>query len=89
MGDHRPCSAIAETGAPCLAAVDAGPERRPSGDNSAEGFLVVEVEPLPAHQRYAMVRQILTADGKLREGFTVPVRHGDQTTYPAAAVRIP
>jgi hypothetical protein len=53
-------------------------------NDDANGFLVIEVEPLPEHQRYAMVRQFLNADGKLCEGFTIPVRHGDQTTYPVA-----
>lgn len=53
-------------------------------NDEANGFLVIEVEPLPEHQRYAMVRQFLNADGRLCEGFTIPVRHGDQTTYPAA-----
>lgn len=49
-----------------------------------QGFLVIEVKPLPEHERYAMVRRFLKDDGKLVEGFAVPVRHGDQTTYLSA-----
>ena len=57
-----------------------------SEDDQEHGFLVIEVEPLPEHERYAMVRRFVTRDGKLCEGFTVPIRIGDQTTYPAAEV---
>lgn len=49
-----------------------------------EGFLVIDIKPLPEHERYAMVRRFLSDDGKLVEGFAIPVRHGDQTTYLSA-----
>jgi hypothetical protein len=52
-----------------------------SAEDQDNGFFVIEVEPLPEHQRYVVVRQFLNADGRLCEGFTVPIRHGDRTTY--------
>ncbi|MBR7826648.1 hypothetical protein KDK95_10055 [Actinospica sp. MGRD01-02] len=46
--------------------------------------MVIEVQPLARHERYAMVCRFLNADDHLDEGFAVPIRHGDRTTYPSA-----
>lgn len=55
-----------------------------SPEDQDNGFLVIDVQPLPVHERYAMVRKFLNDKGNLAEGFAIPVRHGDQTTYPSA-----
>jgi hypothetical protein len=65
--------------------VDVGFEFFPhSPQDPDHGYLVIEVQALPEHERFATVRRFLNDDGKLVEGFVIPIRHGDQTTYPSA-----
>jgi hypothetical protein len=54
-----------------------------SAEEQDSGFLVIEVQPLSRHERFAMVRRFLNDNGRLDEGFAIPIRHGDQTTYPS------
>ncbi|MFK0156474.1 helix-turn-helix domain-containing protein [Streptomyces sp. NPDC090493] len=45
------------------------------------GYLIIEVEPLHEQARYAMVRKMLSDKDKFTEGWSIPVRHGDQTVF--------
>lgn len=54
----------------------------PQGDDEHFGsYFVIQVPPLPANQRYALVRRCITAEGHLREGVSVPLRNGDRTVH--------
>jgi hypothetical protein len=53
----------------------------PDDGKKAGSYFVIQVPPLPADQRYALVRRCITIDGKLREGVTIPLRNGDRTIH--------
>jgi hypothetical protein len=53
-------------------------------DESGKGYMTIRVRPLEEHDRWAMVRRLITDDGKLVEGFGIPVRDGDQTRWLSA-----
>ncbi|MGF1431059.1 AlbA family DNA-binding domain-containing protein [Kitasatospora sp. LaBMicrA B282] len=55
----------------------------PDGDEHADGhYLVIEVAPLPEHERWAVVSRGISEDGKfIRGSWTIPVRNGDTTAY--------
>lgn len=55
----------------------------PDGDDQAAGhYLVIEVAPLPEHERWAVVTRGINEDGKFIKGsWTIPVRNSDTTAY--------
>ena len=53
-------------------------------DEPGKGYMTIRVHPLEEHDRWAMVRRLVTDDGKPVEGFGSPVRDGDQTRWLSA-----
>jgi hypothetical protein len=53
----------------------------PEESEKSGSYFVIQVPPLPAEQRYALVRRCITLDGKMREGVTIPLRNGDRTVH--------
>ncbi|MFE0457785.1 helix-turn-helix domain-containing protein [Kitasatospora sp. NPDC058965] len=54
-----------------------------TGDGTTGSYLVIDVEQLPEDQRYALVRRTIV-DGKVKDGWCVPIRTGDQTDFMSA-----
>ncbi|WP_371523239.1 helix-turn-helix domain-containing protein [Kitasatospora sp. NBC_01300] len=52
-------------------------------DGTTGSYLVLDVEQLPEDQRHALVRRTIV-DGKVTDGWCVPVRNGDQTAFMSA-----
>jgi hypothetical protein len=53
-------------------------------DKPGNGYMTIRVHPLEEHERWAMVRRLVTHEGKPVEGFGIPVRDGDQTRWLSA-----
>jgi hypothetical protein len=49
-----------------------------------KGYMTISVQPLPQYDRWALVRRVLTDEGKLADGIGVPIRDGDQTRWLSA-----
>ena len=56
----------------------------PDPDHAGKGYMTIHVEPLAEANRYALVRRMVTEDGKELDAVGVPVRDSDQTRWLSA-----
>ena len=56
----------------------------PDPDHAGKGYMTIHVKPLAEADRYALVRRMVTGDGKEIDAVGVPVRDSDQTRWLSA-----
>lgn len=56
----------------------------PDPDEQGRGYMTISVQPVAEHDRWALVRRMITDEGKLADGVGVPIRDGDQTRWLSA-----
>jgi len=50
-------------------------------DEPGKCYMSIQISPLHHHERWAIVRRMVTDEGKLVDGMGVPIRDGDQTRW--------